>query len=74
MALSNDLTSGRTGSKSINKAMTLPVYTVATLPSAAEHPQRWIWVSNGNAGQPCPAVSNGTAWLRIAPGLAVAAT
>ena len=33
-----------------------------------------IWVTNGNAGAPCAAISNGSAWLRIIPGTAVAAT
>jgi hypothetical protein len=54
--------------------MTLPTYTVATLPSAAAHPNRLIWVSNGNSGVACAAISNGTSWLRIVPGVAVAAS
>ena len=74
MALSNDAHPGRMGAEAANKTHTLPTYTVATLPSAAGHPQRLIWVSNGNAGVACMAVSNGTSWLRITPGAAVAAT
>jgi hypothetical protein len=74
MALSNDIALGRTGSTSLNAAMTLPTYTVATLPSAAAHPNRLIWVSNGNSGVACAAISNGTSWLRIVPGVAVAAS
>lgn len=32
-----------------------------------------VYCTNGNAGSPCLAVSNGTNWLRIAFGAAVAA-
>ncbi len=74
MALLNDLKPGKTGSISINSLMTLPTYTVAGLPPAAGHSGRLIQVSNGNAGQPCVAISNGTSWLRIPLGAAVAAT
>lgn len=74
MALSNDLKLGRPRGADITKAMTLAKYTVATLPAAAGHEGRQIWVTNGNAGAPCIAISNGTAWLRIIPGTAVAAT
>ncbi len=50
-------------------------FTVATLPNAAtpSNARRVVFVSNGNAGQPCLAVSNGTNWLRIVFGAAVAA-
>lgn len=74
MALSNDIGYGRPRGNAIAKAMTLPKYTVATLPAAAGHDGRMIWVTNGNAGAPCAAISNGSAWLRIIPGTAVAAT
>lgn len=46
-------------------------YTVGTVPSAAAYANSIIWVSNGNSGAPCLAVSNGTNWLRIVPGAAV---
>jgi hypothetical protein len=72
MALTNDAKFGQIGSSAANKTHTLSTYTVATLPSAAAHRNRLIMVSNGNAGAPCVAVSNGTAWLRIVPGAAVA--
>jgi hypothetical protein len=49
-------------------------YTVAGLPSASANNRAIAWVSNGNAGAPCLAVSNGTSWLRIVPGTAVSAT
>jgi hypothetical protein len=74
MALTNDAQFNQVGSVAANKTHTLSVYTVASLPSAAEHPHRFIWVSNGNAGTACAAVSNGTSWLRIVPGAAVAAS
>lgn len=72
MALTNDAQFYQVGSVAANKAHTLSTYTVATLPSASAHPQRFIWVTNGNAGAACVAVSNGTSWLRIIPGAAVA--
>lgn len=51
--------------------------TVAEL--AADYPAAsWtggvVYCTNGNAGSPCLAVSNGTNWLRIALGAAVAAS
>jgi hypothetical protein len=51
--------------------------TVAKL--AADYPAAsWtggvVYCTNGNAGSPCLAVSNGTSWLRIALGAAVAAS
>ena len=48
--------------------------TVARLPAAAHHPSAVVYCSNGNAGSPCLAVSNGAQWLRVALGAAVAAT
>ena len=72
MALKNDAKFGQIGSAAANKTHTLATYTVATLPAAATHTNRLIVVSNGNAGAPCLAWSNGTSWLRIVPGAAVA--
>lgn len=42
----------------------LKSYTVATVPPAASHTGCMIYVTNGAAGSPCMAVSNGTNWLR----------
>ena len=53
-------------------SITLENYTVTTLPSHAVG--RLIYVSNGDAGSPCLAVSNGSTWLRINLGSAVSAT
>jgi beta-xylosidase len=74
MALTNDPKFGQMGSAAITKSHKLASYTVATLPSPAAHANRLIAVSNGNAGAPCLAYSNGTAWLRIIPGTAVSVT
>lgn len=52
----------------------LPTYTVAALPTAADRPRALCWVSDGDAGAPCLAVSDGTDWRRIALGAAVSAT
>ena len=49
-------------------------YSVAELPSASANPQSVVYCSNGDAGNPCLAVSNGTNWLRVALGAAVAAS
>jgi hypothetical protein len=73
MPLTNDLTFGRPRGNAITKALALQPYTVATLPPAAGNVGRLISVSNGAAGQPCLAYSNGTAWLRVLLGAAVAA-
>lgn len=41
----------------------LPTYTVATAPAATALTGTIIYVSNGLAGAPCVAVSNGTNWI-----------
>jgi UDP:flavonoid glycosyltransferase YjiC (YdhE family) len=50
------------------------VFTVATVPAAATYPYRVIVVSNGNAGALCLAMSDGTNWLVVAKGAAIAAS
>lgn len=72
---------GQNGSKAINAALedlaTLPEMTVAQATAAgvaAANKNKMIYVSNGAAGQPCLAYSNGTSWLRILLGAAVATT
>jgi hypothetical protein len=52
----------------------LPVYTVAQLPAAADNDYRVVYCSNGATGSACLAVSNGTNWLRVVFGAAVAAS
>ncbi len=53
-------------------SITLESYTVSNLPSHSAG--RLIYVSNGDAGSPCLAASNGSSWLRINLGSAVSAT
>ncbi len=43
--------------------ITLPTYTVATAPAATGLTGTVVYVSNGLAGSPCIAVSNGTDWI-----------
>lgn len=52
----------------------LPTFAVAGLPSAAANSGRVVRCSNGNAGQPCLAFSDGTNWKVIAQGATVAAS
>lgn len=49
-------------------------YSVAGLPAASGVSRGLVWCSNGDAGQPCLAVSDGTSWRRISLGAAVSAT
>jgi hypothetical protein len=44
-------------------AVQLPAYTVASAPAATGLTGTTIYVSNGLAGAPCVAVSNGTSWI-----------
>ena len=53
-------------------AVTLPEYTVASAPSATGLNGMLIYVSNGVAGNPTVAVSDGTNWISNA-GTAIAA-
>jgi hypothetical protein len=52
--------------------ITVPTYTVASAPSAANIAGSIIFVSNGVAGEPTLAVSDGTDWISNA-GTAIAA-
>ena len=49
----------------VTGAVTLPTYTVAGVPAAASNARTLIYVSNGAAGSPVVAFSNGTDWLRV---------
>ena len=68
---------GQLSTRAINRAMedlaTLPTYTVATVPDAAANEGKLIHVSDGAAGAPSLAYSDGTDWLRVLLGAAVAA-
>ena len=70
--LTGDITGDVTGT--LNGTAVLTSYTVSGLPAASTNTRRLVYVSNGDAGSPCLAVSNGTNWLRIALGTAVSAT
>lgn len=48
-------------------------FTVATVPAAASFTGGLIYVSNGAAGSPVVAFSNGTNWLRVDTLAAIAA-
>lgn len=78
MAFSPALARGKVGSRSINAAiddaLRLESSTVAALPAASAHTGKLVYVTNGAAGSPCLAYSNGTNWLRVALGAAVAAS
>jgi hypothetical protein len=69
---------GRIGSRSINAALadasTLEQYTVAQLPAAsASNRGTLVYVTNGAAGAPCVACSNGAAW-KVVVNLTIATT
>lgn len=51
----------------------LAQFTVATVPAAASFLGAIIYVSNGAAGAPVVAFSNGTNWLRVDTLAAIAA-
>ena len=53
--------------------VSLSSYTVATVPAAASFTGSVIYVSNGAAGSPIIAFSNGTNWLRSDTAAAIAA-
>ena len=57
-------------------AVTLPTYTVAqaTPALAAANPRMLIWVSDGAAGSPTLAVSDGTNFKVVALGATIAAS
>ncbi|MGX1690740.1 hypothetical protein [Brevundimonas naejangsanensis] len=52
----------------------LKSYSINQLPLAANHNQSIVYCSNGDAGAPCLAYSNGASWLRIPLGAVVALT
>jgi hypothetical protein len=54
----------------IKRMSSLPLrnYTVATAPAAAGNTGAIIYVSDGKAGNPIVAFSNGTNWIRVDDG------
>lgn len=67
-------TNGFTGDVTgdVTGTITLPAYTVASAPAATGLTGTIIYVSNGLAGAPTVAVSDGTDWISAA-GTAIAA-
>ena len=53
--------------------VSLPTYTVATVPAAASYPGALIYVSDGAAGSPIVAYSDGANWKRVDTGATIAA-
>lgn len=49
----------------VSGLVTLTPYTVAGVPTAAGKTGAMVYVSNGAAGSPVVAFSNGTNWLRV---------
>ena len=59
----------------LNGVPRMPSFTVAGLSGLASSWARAVvWCSNGDAGNPCLAVSDGTNWRRIALGATISAT
>lgn len=58
----------------INGRIGLKTYTVATIPTAIGKTGQCAYVTNGDAGSPCLAVSDGTDWKRIALGATISAS
>lgn len=56
-----------------NNGFLYPTFTVATVPAAASNTGVAIYVSNGAAGNPVLAFSDGTNWLRCDTLAAIAA-
>lgn len=54
------------------EAIRFASFAVEDLPDAADHEGRIVRVEDGDAGSPCLAISDGTDWLVIALGAAVA--
>lgn len=55
----------------MSDVLSLTAYTVSTAPDPTDSPNGIIMVSDGDSGEQCIAVSNGTEWLRIALGAAI---
>ncbi len=71
MTLANDPRHGQVGSRSLVRAMSLPAYTLPAAPPPAGYRGRLVSFTNGAAGQPCVAFSDGAAWRRVDLGAAI---
>lgn len=66
------LAQGQIGREHLNAllaAAVVPLFTVATLPTAATYAGQLIRVSDGYAGTPCVAISDGANWQMIRIGV-----
>lgn len=62
------------GNVIVNAVLGLMSYTVAGAPSASGRTGQVIYVTDGDAGSPCVAVSTGSAWKRISLGATISAS
>lgn len=62
------------GGLTMDGPLKLKSYTVAGVPTASAHTGALIYVSNGAAGDPVVAFSDGTNWLRVDTKVAITAT
>ena len=62
------------GNVNVERMITHPTYTVATVPPAARNSGGVVVVSDGALGSPILAFSDGTDWLRSDTGAAIAAS
>ncbi len=67
-------TTGNVTTLVMNGLATVKSYTVATVPAATSHAGAVVYLTDGNAGAACLAVSNGTAWKVVALGATASAT
>jgi len=58
----------------MDQSLLIPSWATADAPPAADHTGEVAGVTDGDTGSPCLAVSNGTNWLRIALGVAIASS
>ena len=50
----------------IRRPMEFGSYITSSVPPAADHNKRVIYVNDGNAGSPCLAISDGSDWRVLA--------
>lgn len=63
-----------TGRVAVQDILNLSIKTVTEISSVSAVEGDIMYCSNGDAGDPCLAVYNGTDWLRVALGAAISAT
>lgn len=64
-----------TAAEALKATKVIPTYTVTTVPAASANTRVLIHVSDGSAGAPCLALSDGTNWKVVATyGATISAT